>query len=147
MTDIDTVTPCTSVWGSTSAQCLRLSLQPTNSAAEAAGGCECGFTALWVEKLWHHYADIDRPGSVYSGFTVVVPNGWGKGYSTFRWVTVCFYWDSMGLINPRRAIKTLETTVSGDFIMDRYNSIKVKFGTSLYVCSQILYLGVQFHAC
>ena len=31
--------------------------------------------------------------------------------------------------------------------MDRYNSIKVKFGATFCMCApQILYLGVQFHA-
>ena len=90
--------------------------------------------------------------SVYSGFTVVgVPNeAGGKGYSAFRWVTIVLMIGvSMSLINPRmRQLSILRNYESpGDFIMDRYNSIKVKFGATFCMCApQLLYLAVQFHA-
>ena len=90
--------------------------------------------------------------SLFSGFTVVgVPNEAGKnGFTTFRWVGIVYMVGiSFSIVNPRlRRLSIFRNYESpGDFIMDRYNSVALKFLAVICMCvPQILYLAVQFHA-
>ena len=156
MTDIDTVTPVYLCLGFYVCAMLLVTFiaNRQNSAAEAAGGDASAVSQHFLggKSFGTITLTLTALASVYSGFTVVgVPNeAGGKGYSTFRWVTIVLSIGiSMGLINPRmRQLSIARNYESpGDFIMDRYNSIKVKFGATFCMCApQILYLGVQFHA-
>jgi SSS family solute:Na+ symporter/sodium/pantothenate symporter len=90
--------------------------------------------------------------SIFSGYTVVgVPNSAAKNaFNEFRWMgaILCIAIGST-LTNARvRRLSVVRNYLSpGDFFMDRYNSVAIKFIASLSMCiPQLLYLAVQFHS-
>ena len=90
--------------------------------------------------------------SIFSGYTVVgVPNEASKdGFQAVRWIGgIIFIAISMSIINPRmRRLSIVRNYESpGDFLMDRFDSVKIKWlGTCAMCLPQIIYLAVQFHS-
>ena len=90
--------------------------------------------------------------SCFSGYTVVgVPNdSYKQGYNGIRWFSMSIALGiSMIALYPRlRRLSTLRKYVSpGDFIMDRFNTHRLRLMAVFAMCvPQLMYIAVQFHA-
>ena len=90
--------------------------------------------------------------SCFSGYTVVgVPNdSYKQGYNGIRWFSMSLALGiSMIALYPRlRRLSTVRKYMSpGDFIMDRFNSNRLKLMAVFSMCvPQLMYIAVQFHA-
>ena len=120
--------------------------------ASANGGDEVSTHFLGGKGMSYGVLTMTTFASIFSGYTVVgVPNSAAaNGFYEFRWLGIitgiCI---GAAFLNPRlRRISSVRNYLSpGDFFMDRYDSVPLKFLTSLSLClPQVLYLAVQFHS-
>ena len=130
-----------------------LARRQNRAAAATAGDAKAVSTHYLAEKGFGVLVlSMTMMASIFSGYTVVgVPNEASiNGFDALRWIPlISVIGIGMTMLNPRlRRLSVVRNYESpGDFIMDRYNSVPMKWIATLSMClPQVLYLAVQFHA-